>query len=245
MLIRDIRAMYRQSVLGYAWILFPPLASSIIWIYLNNQKIININTGSVPYPIFVLSGNLLWAVFNGTLSGMLSSLLDARSMLSKINIPHESLLISSFGKAAVNSLVPLLLLIPILPFYLKSFSAQMLLFPLGVLLIMLMGSMFAILLIPIATLYTDTARGIQLVLRFAFFLTPVVYPPPQAGIAKFICDLNPLSPLLITTRSWLIGDGPTYVSIMMIATVAIVLLLAVAIVIYKISIPYLIERLSA
>ncbi|WP_309381133.1 ABC transporter permease [Cerasicoccus frondis] len=244
--IRDMRAMFRQSILGYLWILLPPIANSLVWIYLNEQQVIQISDErNGAYPIFVLSGNLIWTAFNTTLTGMLATVQESRGLISKIHFPHEALLVATFAKASVNALIPLLLVIPMLPFYVSSFEWQMLLFPLGVFAIMLMGATIAIFLLPIATLYNDTSRGMQLLLRFAFFLTPVVYPLPTSGLAKVISDLNPVTPLLVTTRSWLIGEGPIMLDSFMVLSLIIIPALFIGILIYKISIPYLIERLSA
>lgn len=50
LLVRDTRAMYRQSLLGYFWLLLPPLATVFVWIFLNKQNLVHINTGEVPIP---------------------------------------------------------------------------------------------------------------------------------------------------------------------------------------------------
>lgn len=245
MFLRDIRAMYRQSLLSYLWIFLPPLATTLIWVYLNDQKVVNVAHGDKNYPIFVLSGNLLWGVFSGSLIGMLATLNDARSMLSKVNFPHEALLLSALGKAAVNSLLPMLLLIPMLPFYVNSFERSMLLLPVGALGLILLGTTIAIFLLPLATLYQDVNRGAQLILRFTFFLTPIVYPLPESGIAKIIAEWNPVTPILVTTRSWLLGSGPEMHTVFWSMIIALPILLTVGIIIFKVAIPYLVERLSA
>ncbi|WP_269541003.1 ABC transporter permease [Cerasicoccus fimbriatus] len=245
MFLRDIRAMHRQSILGYAWIILPPLANSLVWIFLNQQQVLNIDTKGTPYPVFVLTGNLLWAAFNSAIVGLLGAVNEARNLISKINFPHESLLLSAFMKAAFNGLIPLIILIPILPFYLSSLHWQMLLFPIGVLSLLAAGSTIAILLLPIATLYTDIGKGIQLILRFGFFLTPVIYPMPEHGLARIIAEINPITPLLITSRSWLIGGELDMLLPFWCITLTLPLLLIVSVIIFKITVPYLVERLSA
>ena len=58
--VRSISAQFRQSLLGYFWLFFPPLVNSAVFIFLNSQGIVNIPDTGVPYPVFVLLGNLLW-----------------------------------------------------------------------------------------------------------------------------------------------------------------------------------------
>lgn len=245
MFLRDFRAMYRQSILSYFWMFMPPLANTLIWVYLNQQNIISVDTGEASYPIYVLTGTLLWGAFNGSLTGMLTSISEARSVISKINFPHEALLLAALFKAIVNSIIPLALLIPLLPFYITKASWEMLIFPLGVVAIMLLGGMIGIFLVPLATLFTDISRGVQLLLRFAFFLTPVVYAAPKEGIGFWIAHLNPVTPILVTSRSFLLGSGDLMISSFTIITLATIPLIMIGIIIYKISIPFLVERMSA
>ncbi len=85
--LRDTRAAHRQSLLGYFWVLLPPLANTLVWVFLNKSDVVRIDSGNIPYPVFVLTGTILWAAFNGSLIGMLGSINEGRSLLSKINFP--------------------------------------------------------------------------------------------------------------------------------------------------------------
>ena len=60
MFLRDTRATYRQSFLGYFWLLLPALANTLVWVFLNGAKVVNIDSGDVPYPLFVFTGTVLW-----------------------------------------------------------------------------------------------------------------------------------------------------------------------------------------
>ncbi|HEY0257850.1 MAG TPA: hypothetical protein VGC39_10435, partial [Candidatus Methylacidiphilales bacterium] len=53
--LRNLRSQYRQSVLGYLWILLPPLATMLLWVYLNWTKTVAIGRTDIPYPIYVLT----------------------------------------------------------------------------------------------------------------------------------------------------------------------------------------------
>ena len=60
MFVRDTKAAYRQSLLGYLWIILPPGANTLVWVFLNSQNIVKIDSGAVPYALFVLTGTVLW-----------------------------------------------------------------------------------------------------------------------------------------------------------------------------------------
>jgi len=69
--IRDISAQYRQSLMGILWAFFPPIATALIFIVLNNRKIINIGETDIPYPAFAMFGTVLWQIFIESLNSPL------------------------------------------------------------------------------------------------------------------------------------------------------------------------------
>ena len=243
--LRDTRAAYRQSILGFAWLFLPPIATTGVWIFLNSQQIVTVDSGQVPYPIFVLTGTVLWGAFNAALSGTLGIVGEARAMISKLNFPHEALLMAAFLKVGLNTSIQALLLVP--AFLLFSFTPQIgiLYFPLGLLSLALLGAALGVILIPLATLYTDISHGAQLILRFAFFVTPVVYPIPDTGLGHFLATANPVSPLLVTARALATGGESPAWTMTLVVCGASVLLLGVGVVLFKLAMPRLVERLSS
>ena len=244
MLLRDTRAMYRQSLLGYFWLVLPPLATVLVWVLLNNTNLVNIDAGNVPYPLFVITGTVLWTAFNASVMAMQEILGNARSMLSKVNFPHEALIMTAFGKALLNSLIPALLVIPALLFYDVSPGVTALLFPVGFLVLVLLGCAVGLLFVPIGALYGDVGRAIQLALRFGFFVTPVIYALPTVGLTRTLLLWNPVSAPLVTSRSWLVGGEsllPAETAVVFVISLALLIL---ATVMFKVVMPHLIERLN-
>ena len=139
MFLRDTRATYRQSFLGYFWLLLPALANTLVWVFLNGAKVVNIDSGDVPYPLFVFTGTVLWTAFNGSLVGAMSIIEEARGTLAKVNFPHESLILTAFGKSLLNTAATAIFVIPFLFLYHVEFRTTMLLFPLGMLATILCG----------------------------------------------------------------------------------------------------------
>ena len=61
--IRDLKAAYRQTYLGYIWILLPAIATTAVWYYMTNQGLINVGKTPIPYPAFVMIGQIIWGTF--------------------------------------------------------------------------------------------------------------------------------------------------------------------------------------
>ncbi len=79
-------------------------------------------------------------------------------------------------------------------------------------------------------------------LGFAFFVTPIVYPVPTKWPASLLATLNPVTPLLDTTRSW-IALGPVSPSTGFFAvTAGTFVLFLVAWLLYRLAIPHFISR---
>jgi len=245
MFVRDTRAMYRQSLLGYVWLFLPPIATVIVWVLLNKQGLVTIDTGEVPYPLFVITGTVLWAAFNSSVMAMQGIIGSARGMLSKINFPHESLIMAAFAKGLLDSAIPALLLIPALVIYgvVPEFSA--LLFPIGYLVTLLLGCAVGLIFVPIGALYGDVGRAIQLGLRFGFFVTPVIYALPGNGFTRTLLLWNPVTAPLVTSRSWLVGGETVLMMQTLLVLVGSLILLVIGTIMFKVVMPHLIERLNS
>jgi lipopolysaccharide transport system permease protein len=243
--LRDTKAAYRQSLLGYFWILLPPVANTLVWVMLNKSGVVSIDPGGVPYPIFVLAGTVLWAAFNGAIVATLGVVGEARGLLSKVNFPHESLVYNAFLKALVDATIPASLIIAALFFYPVELGIHALLFPVALLGLLLLGMAIGVILIPLATLYSDVGRGVQLALRFGFFVTPVIFPLPAAEPARTLMSLNPATPLIVSGRSWLVGAGDSMPVAFFGVILASLLVIAIGLLLFKVAMPHLIERLSS
>lgn len=243
--LRDTKAAYRQSLLGYFWILLPPVANTLVWVMLNRSGVVSIDPGGVPYPIFVLAGTVLWAAFNGAIVATLGVVGEARGVLSKVNFPHESLVYNAFLKALVDAAIPASLIVAALFLFPVELGFHALLFPVALLGLLLLGMAIGVILIPLATLYTDVGRGVQLALRFGFFVTPVIFPLPAADPARTLMSLNPATPLIVSGRSWLVGTGDTMPVAFFGIILGSLLVIAIGLLLFKVAMPHLIERLSS
>ena len=242
--VRDTSARYRQSVLGYVWAFMPALAVTGTFVFLNRANIINIESTTVPYPVFTLVGSLLWQAFLDALNSPLNSLRAARPMLTKINFPREALLLAGMYQVLFNVSIRLVLLVPAFWMYKLSLGWSALLFPVGLLALLVLGAGIGLCLTPIGTLYTDIGSGIGMVAGFMMLLTPVVYPPPSSGIGAILAKWNPISPLLQAARNWLTGQPVDQLAVFLLVSALGVVMLVIGWVLFRITMPMLVERMG-
>lgn len=245
LLLRNIKAQYRQSVLGYLWAFIPPLFITLVWVFLNSQKIFIVDDTGMPYPVFVLTGTILWQTFVDAINSPIKVVNESRSMLVKINFPHEALILAGLGEVIFNFMIRLFLLIGIFIYYKLPLPDTVVLFPAGVLSLISMGMMIGLLLTPLSVLYNDIGRGIQIVTQAWFFLTPVIYPVPNSLLASTLIKLNPVTPILVSTRDWITTGNSLFLTEFVINSTLTVLLLFTGWLLYRLAMPHLISRISA
>lgn len=243
--VRDVSAQYRQTALGLIWAFILPLANTLVWLFLNASGVVNVRDTGLPYPVFVLTGTMLWAVFMEAASAPLQQTTAAKPMLAKINFPREALIISGIYQTLFNAAIKIAVLLPAI-MLLGVFPGWSLLFlPLGVLALVLAGTALGLLLTPVGMLYSDIGKSFPLIMQFLMYLTPVVFPIPASRIAAGIFNINPLTPLVVVARDCLTGVALTQIAPFVAVNIAAATLLFLMWVIYRIAMPILIERMSA
>lgn len=241
--VHGLRASYRQSWLGYLWLPLPALATTLTWVYLSRAGVLAVGETGLPYPVYVLTGTLLWQVFAEALQSPLQQLAAARRILTKSRMPHEALLMAGLVEVLFNFAVRLAVLLPVLLWFGAGAGWTLVLAPLGVAALLVLGFALGLLLTPLGLLYQDVSRGLVLVAGFWFFLTPVIYPPPTSWPASLTATLNPVAPLLVTTRRWLTGGAAELERGFAVVVVLSALLLAAGWLMYRLARPHLVARL--
>ena len=242
---RDISAQYRQSYLGILWLFITPLATAGVWIFLNASGTIALTDTGIPYPVYAFSGTLIWSIIIEAINSPTAATNAARGIISKINFPKEALILSGIYKLCFNSMVKIILLLLFVFAFGVGFHWSLLLFPLTLLVAIIVGSAIGLLITPIGLLYSDVSRLLTMSLSLIMYATPVVYVIPKSGILKTIMEINPLTALVSTIRATLTGQEYEFLSYFIVLGSISFVLFFVGLVIYRVSIPVIVERLSA
>ena len=141
-------------------------------------------------------------------------------------------------------LVRLLLLIGVLAAFGLRPAATAPLFFVGMASVALTGFMIGLLLTPLGLLYGDVHQSLAIASTFLMLLTPVLYPVPRSGVAAIVAAVNPLTPLVTTTRDWLITGSATHLWGFVVMSAVTVTFLVLGWVAYRLALPHLIARLG-
>ena len=243
--IRDLKAAYRKSYLGYLWAVIPGLTTTAIWMFLNSQNIIKVDETPIPYPLYVLMGSTLWMFFSQAVQSPLGSFIGGSGVFMKLKVSPFAFILAGLGSLLFDLLLKLALLAPVCMWFGISPPLESLfLFPIGLLGIIALGLAIGILLIPLGSLYGDVSRFVGFALGFLMYLTPVVYPVPKDGWAATFVHLNPATYLLGATRDWLTFGESTYAPQFFILLATSLLLTLIGLVALKIVMPHLVARMG-
>lgn len=243
--LRDLKAQYRQSLLGVMWAVLLPLANTFAWIFLHRAGIVDVAGTGVPYGLYVFSGALLWSIFTDAINSPLQQTLAARAVLVKINFPREALVLAGIYQTCFHALIKIGLVLVVLAAYGYFPRLDTLLVPLATISLILAGTAIGLILTPAGVLYGDVGRALPLLTQLLIFVTPVAYPIPAGGWTADVMSLNPMTPLIEFARNCLLPAEAIMGSYFYTVNFAAFLILLITLVVYRIAMPILIERMGS
>jgi lipopolysaccharide transport system permease protein len=172
LVVRDLKARYKNSVFGVLWSLLNPLAMMLVFTLLFS---VMGNDSTRQYPVFVLVGLIPWMFFSGSLTAGTTSVTGNSSLVKKVYFPRDLLPLSSLLSNLVNFLIAFAVLVVFLYVFGLGLTRHALWVPaiLGTQLIFTLG--LCLLLGALTVYYKDVLMILEVVLLAWFFLTPVFY----------------------------------------------------------------------
>lgn len=206
---RDLRARYKQAILGFAWAVINPLVLMVVFTIVFT-RVAKVDTGDIPYPLFSYLGLLPWTFFMTSVSQGATSLVSNVNLLNKVYCPREVFPIATVIVAAIDMLVStgvLVVLFGVHTFmphptsvYVPLLLAIQLAFTLGVTLV----------LSAIVVYLRDVRHALPILLQMGLFATPVAYGlnvvPEQWRVAYVVA--NPLGAVIDGYRRSVLEGSP-------------------------------------
>ena len=241
---RDLKAQYRQSLLGYLWALVPPLLVAASFIALKAGGVFSAEAIGVPYGAYVILGTLLWQIFADAVVAPLRLVIASREMLVRVNFPREAIVLAGVFVTSFGALVRLAVMVPVLVYYQAAPTLELLYLPFGVLSLILAGTCVGLLVTPVGVLYRDVEKVLPSLLMLWLLLTPVAYPIATAAGEPAWLAVNFASPLIEAARSALIGGAPIPWGALAIVNGAVLLALLAGWLLLRLATPHLVARLG-
>lgn len=204
---RDVKVRYKQTVLGVAWVVIQPLATTLIFsvIFGNLAKIPSEN---LPYAVFALAGLVPWNFFAGAFARGSASLVGSANLISKVYFPRLIIPIAGVLAGLVDFAIVLALVIGLMFFYGTGLTSAFFFLPLYVLLVIAIALGVSLWLSALYVQYRDVGYIVPFLAQIWLYATPIVYPaslvPEQWRV---LYALNPMVSVVEGFRWSLFGAG--------------------------------------
>ncbi|MDD5200110.1 MAG: ABC transporter permease [Terrimicrobiaceae bacterium] len=214
---RDFVSKYKQTILGPAWMLIQPLATTVVFT-LVFAKMANISTNSSPPALFYMSGLLAWNLFAQILGGSGNVLQNNAHLFGKVYFPRIIVPLANGISAVIPFAIQLVLFFVIYAFLGATQPThhagswfQVLAFPVFALQAVLVGLGGALIFSSLTAVYRDLQHLLAFIVQIWMYLTPVIVPLSQFSERwpkwMWLVQLNPMTVPVEGMRWSLLGAG--------------------------------------
>jgi lipopolysaccharide transport system permease protein len=203
---RNLKLRYQQAVIGVGWAFLQPVMFVFVFTIIFG-RLAGMPTNGIPYPIFVMSGLIVWLFVAQAFPQASASIVLNPHLVTRIYFPRIILPIAAIAIALADFLVSLVLLFILMAWYGIAPSAGVMLFVpmmlVAVATVLGLSLWFSALYVP----FRDVGHLLPFLVQIWMFLCPVVYPSnllPEKY--AFLYMLNPIAVVIDTSR-WAFAGG--------------------------------------
>lgn len=172
---RDIKARYKNSVLGVLWTLIKPVTQLIMY-YVVMGLVFQAAKGVPQFAVYIFSGLTIFTLFSEILSSTTGSVVGNSGLVKKVYLPREIFPLASVGVAIFNFAVQLLVLIAAsIGFGTLKWDLNLLYFFPSTIVIITYGLALGLVLSALNVYMRDIQYITEVVLMFVMWGSPIVY----------------------------------------------------------------------
>lgn len=219
---RDFKIIYKQTILGPAWIVIQPLLTTLVFTVIFGN-IAGLPTDGMPRFMFYMGGNIAWQYFASCLNTTSQTFIKNRNLFGKVYFPRLCMPISTVVSQLINFFVQFILFIGFVIFYATQPNSVVqpnwrliALTPLLLVQLGMLGLGFGIIVSSVTTRYRDLALLVSFGVQLWMYATPVTYPASmiaeRAPQLLNVYMLNPMTPLIELFRAAYLGTAGSYMN---------------------------------
>ena len=212
---RNIKNQYYRSVIGILWTVLNPLLNMLVMAFVFSQIFGRGNTGGLDYPLYILSGNIVFGIMRSSTSTSLPCLVSQRDMLQKTKLPISLFPTSNVFSALVTfgfSFIALII-VALFRFWAGAYTFHWEIVLTVVLLpaLTLFSLGLSYFLSALYVFFRDLKHIYTVVLTLWTYLTPLFYAPEalKNPALTSVLKFNPMYHYVTSFRDLLTGNIPT------------------------------------
>jgi len=214
LVVRDLKARYRGSVLGFFWSFVNPLLLLLIYTFVFSVVLPGAHPKELePYALFMFCGILPWTWFSSSLLEASNVLISGGNLIKKVLFPAEVLPIVTVLANMVHFFLGLPILLGFLIYFRHPLNiTDLVWFPVVVFTQLLLTVGLSFIVSALTVHFRDLKDLLANLMTLWFFATPIIYPMALAagvgqGLSKRVLDLNPFTHLAISYQEILFYNG--------------------------------------
>ena len=210
--VRNFKLIYKQTVLGPAWLVLNPIITSVIFTFVFGQ-LAGISTDGVPQFLFYMAGNTLWSLFSTSITNNSNLFFANKQVFGKIYFPRLATPLSQSISCLINFFIQFAALMVFFVFYMFTgsplkFSLRMLIIPVILVQTTLLALGVSLIFSALTAKYRDFTFIVTLGMQLWMYVSPVVYPMSLTGGWMYkILLINPMTPILNNFKWAFLGSG--------------------------------------
>lgn len=233
---KDFKLRYRRSILGVVWSVLNPLLMMIIMSFVFQYFL---RSNLEHYSLYLIVGNITFALMNDATNGGLRSIIDASSLLKKVKVDRWVFPVQKVFSAAVNFAFSLIAVAIVMVFDGVMPTIHVLWFVVGLVLVMLFSIGIGLFIGALAVFFRDMIHLWSVVLTAWTYLTPIFWDlslltnSNAPRIVVWIVKANPMYNYLEIMRSAFVYQNSPSVTVLALAAIWAVIALVIGITVFK------------
>ncbi len=214
---KNIKLKYRRSYLGILWTLIEPLLTMIVLSVVFGQLLGRNGQDpafiGVPFPVYVLTGRLLYSFFSSSTNSAMKSIRANGGMIKKVYVPKYMYPLSGILSNFVIFLISLVVLVGVMAYFLATGSyqapmnANMFLAVVPLLNLLLLAVGVGLILATLCVFFRDIEYLWSVMLMLIMYCSAIFYFASRLkGMPAMLIKLNPLFGIINNFRRALFGQ---------------------------------------
>lgn len=236
---RDIKVKYKQTVLGFLWAILQPFITMLVFTFFFG-KMLQSPSLNMPYPVFVLSGLLMWNIFSSGVVNAGNSMIHNSNIIKKIYFPRLIIPLSAVLVSVFDFLMAFVIFLVVMIYYNLNSNLDIhwisfiLFLPVCIIISCIASFGVGTLLAALNIKYRDFRYLIPFMIQTLLFVTPVIYPLNivEPAYLKQILAINPMYAAIEILRGSMTGIFP-YNELILISIISSIVLLFVGIFFFR------------
>ncbi len=209
---RDIKVLYKQTVLGFGWAILRPVLSMVIFTVIFGG-LAQVDSDGVPYALFSYAALVPWLYFSTALSAGALSLVNNTDMLTKVYFPRLIFPLTPVFSKLVDFAISFVLVFGLMAWFRVPPTPRLLVLPLFIALMMLTTAGISLWLAAMSVQYRDVKHAMPFLTQILMYAAPVVWSAALIGerfgpTGRLLFGLYPMVGVIEGFRVALLNTGP-------------------------------------